>query len=61
MGSCPQGGNACAPAPQQTFAAEDTPEQLGFDVQEGPAPLRYVGEIFKTYILADARGRNLHH
>ncbi|MFR3970571.1 MAG: hypothetical protein ACLTYY_02695 [Faecalibacterium prausnitzii] len=26
-----------APAPQQTSAAEDTPEQLGFDVQEGPA------------------------
>ena len=42
-----------APAPQQTSAAEDTPEQLGFDVQEGPAPLRYVGEIFKTYILAE--------
>ncbi len=47
-----------APAPQQTFAAEDTPEQLGFDVQEGPAPLRYVGEIFKTYILAE-RGEEI--
>ena len=47
-----------APAPQQTSAAEDMPEQLGFDVQEGPAPLRYVGEIFKTYILAE-RGEEI--
>ena len=47
-----------APAPQQTSAPEDTPEQLGFDVQEGPAPLRYVGEIFKTYILAE-RGEEI--
>ena len=47
-----------APAPQQTSAAEDTPEQLGFDVQEGPAPLCYVGEIFKTYILAE-RGEEI--
>ena len=47
-----------APAPQQTSAAEDTPEQLGFDVQEDPAPLRYVGEIFKTYILAE-RGEEI--
>ena len=47
-----------APAPQQPSAAEGTPEQLGFDVQEGPAPLRYVGEIFKTYILAE-RGEEI--
>ena len=47
-----------APARQQTSVAEDTPEQLGFDVQEGPAPLRYVGEIFKTYILAE-RGEEI--
>ena len=47
-----------APAPQQPSAAEDTPDQLGFDVQEGPAPLRYVGEIFKTYILAE-RGEEI--
>ena len=47
-----------APAPQQTSAAEGMPEQLGFDVQEGPAPLRYVGEIFKTYILAE-RGEEI--
>ena len=35
--------------PQQSTA----PEQLGFDVQDGPEPLRYVGEIFRTYILAE--------
>ena len=35
--------------PQQSAA----PEQLGFDVQDGPDPLRYVGEIFRTYILAE--------
>ena len=35
--------------PQQSAA----PEQLGFDVQVGPEPLRYVGEIFRTYILAE--------
>ena len=35
--------------PQQSAA----PEQLSFDVQDGPEPLRYVGEIFRTYILAE--------
>ena len=35
--------------PPQTAA----PEQLGFDVQDGPEPLRYVGELFRTYILAE--------
>ncbi len=38
--------------------AAGTPEQLGFDVQEGPEPLRYVGEVFRTYILAE-RGDEL--
>ena len=59
-----------APAPQPAkpqeaaapvgFAGElpGTPEQMGFDVQEGPEPLRYVGEIFKTYILAE-RGEEI--
>ncbi len=47
-----------APAPQQTSAAEDTPEQLGFDVPQGEEPLRYVGEVFRTYILAE-RGDEL--
>lgn len=35
--------------PQQSTA----PEQLGFDIQDGPEPLRYVGEIFRTYIFAE--------
>ena len=35
--------------PQRSAA----PEQLGFDVQDGPEPLRYVGEIFRTYIFAE--------
>ncbi len=35
------------------------PEQLGFDVHpDGPEPLRYVGEVFRTYILAE-RGDEL--
>ena len=37
---------------------ESQPEQLGFDIQEGPEPLRYVGEVFRTYILAE-RGDEL--
>ena len=40
--------------PQQSAA----PEQLGFDIQDGPEPLRYVGEIFRTYILAE-RGNEI--
>ena len=35
-----------------------TPEQLGFDQPTGPEPLQYVGEVFKTYILAQ-RGDEL--
>ena len=35
------------------FRAAGTPEQMGFDLQEGPEPLRYVGELFRTYILAE--------
>lgn len=34
------------------------PEQLGFDVLQGEEPLRYVGEVFRTYILAE-RGDEL--
>ncbi len=33
-------------------------EQLGFDMPQGEAPLRYVGEVFRTYILAE-RGDEL--
>ena len=34
------------------------PEQLGFDVPQGKEPLRYVGEVFRTYVLAE-RGDEL--
>ena len=46
---------AWAPAPQpvQAGSAPAEPEQLGFDVQSGPEPLHYVGELFKTYLLAE--------
>ena len=36
----------------------EEPEQLGFDVPQGEEPLRYVGEVFRTYILAE-RGDEL--
>lgn len=34
------------------------PEQLGLYKSDGPEPLRYVGELFKTYILAE-RGEEI--
>ena len=44
-------------AEQETVLAE--PEQLNFDPTAGqPEPLRYVGEVFRTYILAE-RGDEL--
>ena len=49
------------PAPEQEpEPAEElpAPEQMEFDVQVGPEPLRYVGEVFRTYILAE-RGDEL--
>ena len=47
------------PAPEQEPAEElPAPEQMEFDVQVGPEPLRYVGEVFRTYILAE-RGDEL--
>ena len=51
------------PTPQLTRQPDwgtptGTPEQIGFVPQDGPEPLRYVGEIFKTYILAE-RGDEL--
>ena len=52
--------NPAPPAKPQTSVSSGfagglpgTPEQMGFDVQDGPEPLRYVGELFKTYILAE--------
>ena len=38
---------------EETSAPAGMPEQMGFDLQEGPEPLRYVGELFRTYILAE--------
>ena len=38
---------------EEVSAPAGTPEQMGFDLQEGPEPLRYVGELFRTYILAE--------
>ena len=46
-----------ATAPYQPVQSEQ-PEQLGFDVPQGEEPLRYVGEVFRTYILAE-RGDEL--
>ena len=51
------------PAPLQPEASEqpvpDEPEQLNFDPSAGqPEPLHYVGEVFRTYILAE-RGDEL--
>ena len=48
------------PVPYQPepSAEEVQPEQLGFGIADGPEPLRYVGEVFRTYILAE-RGDEL--
>ena len=45
----------CPPLPEASDEPQQSaaPEQLGFDIQDGPEPLRYVGEIFRTYILAE--------
>ena len=51
---------AAAARPAEELPAEAAePEQLNFDPTAGqPEPLRYVGEVFKTYILAE-RGDEL--
>ena len=51
---------AAAACPAEELPAEAAePEQLNFDPTVGqPEPLRYVGEVFKTYILAE-RGDEL--
>ena len=51
---------AAAACPAEELSAEAAePEQLNFDPTAGqPEPLRYVGEVFKTYILAE-RGDEL--
>ena len=57
----PAGQNCAAAAcPTEELSAEAAePEQLNFDPTAGqPEPLHYVGEVFKTYILAE-RGDEL--
>ena len=57
----PAGQNCAAAArPAEELSAEAAePEQLNFDPTAGqPEPLHYVGEVFKTYILAE-RGDEL--
>ena len=51
----PQQPQAAPAAPEE----EVVPQQLGFDpTADAPEPLRYVGEVFRTYILAE-RGDEL--
>ena len=49
------------PLPQEPAVPDEPivePEQLNFARTDGPEPLRYVGEVFRTYILAE-RGDEL--
>ena len=49
------------PLPQEPTMPDEPgvePEQMNFAPTDGPEPLRYVGEVFKTYILAE-RGDEL--
>ena len=49
------------PLPQKPTMPDEPgvePEQMNFAPTDGPEPLRYVGEVFKTYILAE-RGDEL--
>ena len=49
------------PLPQKPTVPDEPgvePEQMNFAPTDGPEPLRYVGEVFKTYILAE-RGDEL--
>lgn len=53
----PEPRPAVVPLPPQP-EPEIEPEQLGFDMAEEEEPLRYVGEVFRTYILTE-RGDEL--
>ena len=44
--------------PEAAAEAPVEPEQMNFAPADGPEPLRYVGEVFRTYILAE-RGDEL--
>lgn len=58
MPTAPDIEAASVPYQPEASAQPEQPEQLGFDVPQGEEPLRYVGEVFRTYILAE-RGDEL--
>ena len=58
MPAAPEIESATVPYQPEEPAQPEQPEQLGFDVPQGEEPLRYVGEVFRTYILAE-RGDEL--
>ena len=58
MPAAPEIEAATVPYQPEEPAQPEQPEQLGFDVPQGEEPLRYVGEVFRTYILAE-RGDEL--
>ena len=53
MPAAPEIEAATVPYQPEEPAQPEQPEQLGFDVPQGEEPLRYVGEVFRTYILAE--------
>ena len=58
MPAAPEIEAATVPYQPEEPEKPEQPEQLGFDVPQGEEPLRYVGEVFRTYILAE-RGDEL--
>ena len=58
MPAAPEIEAATVPYQPEEPVQSEQPEQLGFDVLQGEEPLRYVGEVFRTYILAE-RGDEL--
>lgn len=58
MPAAPEIEAAMVPYQPEEPVQSEQPEQLGFDVPQGEEPLRYVGEVFRTYILAE-RGDEL--
>ena len=53
MPAAPEIEAATVPYQPEEPVRSEQPEQLGFDVPQGEEPLRYVGEVFRTYILAE--------
>ena len=58
MPAAPEIEAATVPYQPEEPVRSEQPEQLGFDVPQGEEPLHYVGEVFRTYILAE-RGDEL--